>query len=296
VAVSQWGWRIRLWLLGTLVSKEDRDAFKRDGIVIKREFLPPDIFENLRNELRDYDGECREQIEGSTRTRRVYIDAPTLDRLPVTHETIVSRAFSSILRFTSSRNRLPHFIFEDLKLLGGKEDEIDPQMRMHRDTFHPCMKAWLFLDDVEEGQAPHAFAAGTHRLTRERLKWEYRQSIRSSDRNWKRPGDGSFRIDHEDLMRIAGREPLQLTVPANTLVISNVFGFHRRGDASRPGERLTLFMHSRSNPFNPLITLFPRLAFRFDLKLSEWYFKSRFSKGQGKRVEAAASAPASADG
>ncbi len=72
------------------------------------------------------------------------------------------------------------------------------------------------------------------------------------------------------------------------MVIANVFGFHRRGDASEPGERLTLFMNSRSNPFNPFITLLPKLTFRIDLKLAEIYFKSQFSKDQGKRIEQAA--------
>jgi len=282
VVVAHVFFRFRLWLLGPLVSKGDRRAFKQDGIIIKKDFLPPEIFDLVRNELSNFNGERRERIEGSTRTRRLYFDASSLEDLPETRGAISSRLFSQLLRFATSRNRMPHFIFEELKLQGGKKGETDPQMMMHRDTYHPCTKAWLFLDDVEEGVAPHVFAPGSHRLTKARIRWEYRQSILSSDPGWKRPWDGSFRISEKDLKEITGREPLELVVPANTLVVSNVFGFHRRGDASRRGERLTLFMHSRTSPFSPLVTLFPRLAFKLDLKLAEIFFRSRFSRRQGK--------------
>ena len=53
-------------------------------------------------------------------------------------------------------------------------------------------------------------------------------------------------------------EPLAMPVPPNTLVLANVRGFHCRGDALEPGTRLTIWMQARDNPFNPLVTPFPR--------------------------------------
>ena len=53
----------------------------------------------------------------------------------------------------------------------------DPQLELHADTFHPSLKAWLFLTDVTDDQGPLTYVAGSHRLTPERLAWEQARSI-----------------------------------------------------------------------------------------------------------------------
>jgi hypothetical protein len=50
------------------------------------------------------------------------------------------------------------------------------------------------------------------------------------------------------------------------LLIANVHAIHRRGDAPPGASRLTIWMQSRDNPFNPLFSPFPALtahAFEF---------------------------------
>ena len=53
----------------------------------------------------------------------------------------------------------------------------DPQLELHADTFHPSLKAWLFLTDVTDDQGPLTYVAGSHRLTPQRLAWEQARSI-----------------------------------------------------------------------------------------------------------------------
>jgi hypothetical protein len=45
-----------------------------------------------------------------------------------------------------------------------------------------------------------------------------------------------------------------LQVKANTLVIANTHGFHRRGEAPAGSSRLEIYASSRTNPFLPLPT------------------------------------------
>ena len=45
---------------------------------------------------------------------------------------------------------------------------------------------------------------------------------------------------------------MALTCPANTLVLADVFGFHRRGRALQGRERLALYGWNRPYPFLPL--------------------------------------------
>src|SRR5260370_14830925 len=58
----------------------------------------------------------------------------------------------------------------------------DPQTDLHTDTFHPTVKAWLFLTDVEPDAMPFVYVPGSHRLTPERLEWERHMSIAASHR------------------------------------------------------------------------------------------------------------------
>ena len=146
----------------------------------------------------------------------------------------------------------------------------DPQKDLHTDTFHPCVKAWLYLEEVTVSNGPFTLIPGSHRLTWRRLRWEYRQSLLASqarlnpraERYW----DGSFRVNEDDIKALGYGLPQPITVPPNSLLIANVHAVHRRGDAPPGASRLTIWMQSRDNPFNPLFSPFPTLtaqAFEF---------------------------------
>lgn len=59
-----------------------------------------------------------------------------------------------------------------------------------------------------------------------------------------------------------GFAPKIFTVPANTLVVANVYGFHRQGEAQERSHRMTVWMQARDNPFNPLFTFWPESTAR----------------------------------
>jgi len=73
-------------------------------------------------------------------------------------------------------------------------------------------------------------------------------------------------------------------VPANTLVVADTVGFHARGPASRPGERVELWSYARRNPFLPWLggDLFsvPGIAERRVLWL--WALRDRLERQIGQ--------------
>jgi hypothetical protein len=153
------------------------------------------------------------------------------------------------------------------------------------DTFHPCVKAWLYLDDVDDRNGPFVYVPGSHRLSWRRLKWEYRESVRASterhDPGGNRYWDGSCRVSPDDLAEMGYVTPKVMRVPANTLLLANVRGFHCRGDATEPSNRMAIWMQARDNPFNPFFTPFPKSTAR----LFEWAWD-----GHLKRRDAALAA------
>jgi hypothetical protein len=264
VIISHTLFHFRLWLLSPLVSKADRQSFKENGFILKHNFLPEADFIALKQELCSYNGAIRETVEGNTLTQRVFLNKAVLPQLPECQRFIHNDLLTHLMRYCSSKNRLPLFYVENLKFHSVPSCLTDPQQDFHTDTFHPCVKSWLFMDEVNEDNGPHIYIPGSQRLTWQRLRWEYQQSLIASkpatDNETGRYWDGSFRVGVKDLEFLQYGQPRVFHVPANTLLIGNVHGIHRRGDAQGQTTRMTIWMQARDNPFNPLFTPFPQLT------------------------------------
>jgi hypothetical protein len=125
------------------------------------------------------------------------------------------------------------------------------QSHFHSDTFHPTVKAWLFLNDVEEENAAFTYVPGSHRATRRRLAWERRMSLTAAAAGDRLTAEGSFRIAPDQIRRLGYPEPRRLPAKANTLIVADTSGFHARGIPEVPSTRVALWAYSRSNPFLP---------------------------------------------
>lgn len=254
-------YRFRLLLLSPLVAAEDRRRFLQQGYIVKPDFLPAEQFAALRREIEDYRGPIRQIVEGDTLTERLFLTGQVRRGLPECERLVNHRPLDSLMRYVGSKNRPPFFYVENTRQHANPGRGQDPQKDCHMDTFHPCAKGWLYLDEVSERNGPYVYVPGSHRLSWQRLKWEYRESLKASadkrhggPRYW----DGSCRVSAEDLAVMGYPEPLRLSVAPNTLVVANVRGFHCRGNALEPGTRLSIWMQARDNPFTPLVTPLPR--------------------------------------
>ena len=285
VVLAQLLFRFRLLLLAPLVPAEDRRAFLKDGYVLKENFLPPERFGQLVAELRGYTGEVREFVEGTTLTQRTFMTQPVRDKLPALRAFAQDSRLDRLMRYCSSKNRPPLFYIENLCNHANVTPRPDPQRDMHADTFHPCVKGWLYIDPVDDNNGPYIYVPGSQRLSWRRLKWEYRQSLEACKKGAQRaPGrywDGSFRVTDAELEEM-GFAPRKFCVPANTLVIGNVYGFHRRGEALAASHRMTVWMQARDNPFNPLFTLWPRRTAR----AFEWVWERVLSRMDKPKIAA----------
>ena len=235
--------------LASAVPKEWREAFDRDGFVEVRDFLPTDAFERIRSALLESEFEAREHRQGGTVTRRVPIGPGLLREVPDLRSMLRSNRWRSLLAYIASTRNEPLYYVQTI-VTGHTDGAPDPQLELHADTFHPSLKAWLFLTDVTDGQGPLTYVAGSHRLTPERLAWERERSISigQADRLSQR---GSMRIAPEELPALGLPPPTRFAVPANTLVAIDTSGFHARGSSDRPSVRAEIWAFSRRTPFVP---------------------------------------------
>lgn len=246
--------RRRARLAGGL-SADDRAAFARDGFILKRDFLPADQFSALVAEIERTQAPAREMKQGDAVTRRIALDPENLKSLPACDATINVPAFQNLVRYVSTYDAQP-IVYIQTVFAQVDKSATDPQTSVHADTFHPTMKAWLFLHDVEEDLGPFVYVPGSHRPTKRRLAWERRMSVNASklDRLSSR---GSFRVTPRDLKRMALPGPQKFAVPANTLVVADTSGFHARGASARPSTRVEIWAYARRNPFLPFVGLDP---------------------------------------
>ena len=242
--------------LARLVSEEDRKAFDRDGFVLRPNFLPDEQFAALVAQVRAYRGPLREISEGDTIMRKVALDSRAVAALPALGAILQSSDWRGLVRYAGSRDAEPVVWVQSI-LRHACSGPADPQTFLHADTFHPTVKAWLFLTDVAEDAGPFTYVPGSHRLTAQRLEWERRRSLSARHSPNAEDRQGSFRIDPAELASLGLPQPRTFAVPANTLIVADTFGFHARGPSERPSLRVEVWAYGRRSPFLPWAALVP---------------------------------------
>jgi hypothetical protein len=236
--------------LARLVSEADRAAFEQDGFVIRPNFLPDAEFAELLRQVKAYRGMLREIGEGDTILRKIALDPKTLAALPALGRLLRHPEWRGLIRYIGSRDAEPVVWIQSI-LRHAHEGPADPQTSLHADTFHPTVKAWLFLTDVAADAGPFTYVPGSHRLTPERLDWERRMSLAAPSSRDADTRQGSFRIEPGELAALGLAEPRIFAVPANTLIVADTFGFHARGPSAGRSVRVEIWAYGRRSPFVP---------------------------------------------
>ena len=283
--------RLCAWRRGRLAKTlpgEWRQAFERDGFVVVPDFLPQPQFARLQHAILDYRAPAREMRQGDAITRRMAVDPAMLRAVPDLRALLGRHDLRALFDYVASYRGEPlHYVQTIVTHAAAQscgEYHPDPQETLHCDAFHSSLKSWFFLNDLPEDEAPFVYVPGSHRLTPERLQWEYARSIRSYGAQDRLSARGSPRIAKAELPALGLPEPLRIAARANTLVVADMFGFHARGSSARATERLEVWSYSRRNPFLPWISAdpmsLPGLAERRVRWL--WALRDRFAASIGQ--------------
>ncbi|HXE67776.1 MAG TPA: phytanoyl-CoA dioxygenase family protein [Hyphomicrobiaceae bacterium] len=268
IRLAHWASALRWWLLAPLAAAELRQRFHAQGYLVLENYLPPEAFARLRVAVELAGAEVREMVQGDTLTLRVLLDDAALAQLPECRALLRRKEFVNLLRYCAATLRWPQFSLQCIRH-GANHD---PQKDLHADTFHPTMKAWLFLSDADARNGPFTFVPGSQRPSAARLAWEREQSLCAGTGN-RYSARGSLRIAEAELAGMGLPPPIAINAKANTLVVANTHGFHRRGDAPAGSCRLEIYASSRSNPFLPLPMPGSRFLARVEHGLVAAYYR-----------------------
>lgn len=135
----------------------------------------------------------------------------------------------------------------------NRPDDQDDQKVFHTDTFFHCVKFWYFPHSVGEDEGAFWYVPYSPVVTDKLLDW-HRARVddmkNARAENWRGVGhvEGSFRISLDEIKDL-GLTAIPVVVEPDTLVVANVFGFHRRGDVKQPTKRLSIHGSIRPEPF-----------------------------------------------
>jgi hypothetical protein len=196
------------------------EALDRDGVVSIPDFLSPEIWARLQEELSRARSSMKSFRSGGLTEIQETIDTPAFTEDFANHALLLAMAEAVTHRKVS---RPPTPFVWILQLENEQSEDATAARTLHADTHYPTMKVFFCLNDIDEENAAFTFVPGSHRLTPERIDYEYERSVEMAHRN-----DGTD-FDASPYAVRWGLQEIPMCGKANTCIIANTQGFHRRG-------------------------------------------------------------------
>lgn len=241
------------------IEKKHAETLKRDGIVLIPNFLPQEVFDQIKKEFKQIKEDQTYRplasayiVQSNKQTRMEYahiLPEPEthfyelLDKY-ITKSSLLTALGSLIVHQRFHTYRPPQVLINRI----GKDQYVDlnSDIYYHADVSYPGVKGFYYLSDTDTANGAFMYAKGSHKINLRRLYWEYRKSIehaksRKGATNKFIQGDETGRSWHCMTREEEAREGIQGTSmvgKANSLVLFDVRGFHRRGEftSERPRE------------------------------------------------------------
>jgi hypothetical protein len=235
---------------------------ERDGLVVVEKFLNDESFAkvvdefdraNSTSQLRPYKGVAGAKLYRSqVRSAEMSEQLPAITRLFGNNKVLDDIVAAAIRRPIKKR---PDVLLDTYQRVNQEGEDNDIENILHADLHVPTIKMFFYLNKVDSCNGAFVYAKGSHRLTFSRIAHEYELSIREAklsrgvsvpDRMKERRADQVRNIiDNKARQRMKVKET-QVCVEANTLVIANNMGFHRRGEFTSDNPRKALLINYRN--------------------------------------------------
>tara|TARA_Y100000748_G_scaffold226442_1_gene190804 strand:- start:944 stop:1711 length:768 start_codon:yes stop_codon:yes gene_type:complete len=222
---------------------------RKQGFIIIPNFLSNESFKKVKDEYFNATniGLYTPIKDGNTIVERYTFSLSQWKTLPGLSELLSNRLLIKTLESAELKNIEIGDVWFDTIHYDESQKIASSQNQLHSDTFYNTHKVWFFIETVNIEDGPIYFVPGTNNLSMKRLVFEYNKSI-----NFKELNDYSFRVEQKDRVFLGCKEEA-IICPANTLVIANTRGLHRRGKGKAGNTRKQIhFCIRTNNPFSLL--------------------------------------------
>ena len=236
---------------------DDEKKLIKNGIVVIRDFLSPEEFKRLKQEFDTVSKSENTRIvkHGSMEVNVHYVKENEFDKFPAIKKFAMNK---KLIRLISAGEGIK--VVDKIKKLdlettkfGDPENDSDNNVPFHADVHFHSHKVLFYMNDVTMDGGPFVYSKNSHKNNFQRLIFEFmRGQLKDSHKEgWrvqKHLDKKFFKSYYEKLLK----EEIKVACPANTLIIANVHGFHKRGESIPGVERSLIRVPFRYNPLGPV--------------------------------------------
>ena len=231
----------------------------KNGIITIPNFLPNNDFEDLKKEFKFLISQKKDE-DRVQNVKIIKIKNHEFDQYPAMNKLRNNDKLKSLI-CAGEGLRLKHFkiqnfIIENTKFGTKEHQKQDRNSFYHADVHFHSHKVLYYMSDVTEEHGPFTYLKKTHKNNFGRLLYEFKRARLSNatDKGWRIEENLGINFLKEYFKKLVKNEYKAVGL-ANTLVIANVHGFHKIGDALIEKERELIRIPFRHNPFEFLIKI-----------------------------------------
>ena len=138
-------------------------------------------------------------------------------------------------------------------IFGDPNKDTDNNVPFHADIHFHSHKVLFYMSDVTEEGGPFIYCKNSHLNNLDRLWFEFKrgQLKDAHIEGWRIQQHLDKKFFNNYFSKLKNKE-YKVACPANTLVIANVHGFHKRGESISGVERSLIRIPLRYNPLGPI--------------------------------------------
>ena len=229
-----------------------------DGIIVIPNFLPEEEFRNLKKEfdliVQDTSKDTISSSTGSSKTTTYPINKDKYHNFPAMKKFAKNKQLIRLIAVAEGK-----YVFDEIdslrlerSIFGDPEKDTDANIEFHADIHFHSHKVLFYMEDVSDNEGPFNYCLKSHKNNFDRLLFEFRRgqldgAHKSGFRIKDHLNKNFFKSYFQKLMRAR----YKVTNKRNTLIIANVHGFHKRGEAIKGAERSIIRVPFRYNPLGP---------------------------------------------
>ena len=228
-----------------------------DGIVVIPNFLPSQEFIKLKqeyNQIFSNSQKLKIKEKGSAKIEIHPMTDEDSKKFPIMENFSKNKDLIRLISVGEGTNPVEQIKNFDLEnsSFGDPQKDTDQNVQFHCDIHFDSHKILYYISDVSEEDAPFIYCKKSHKNNFQRMWYELKRGqLKDSHKD-------SYRIEnHLDKKFFANyfekimKHKYKVISPENTLIIANVHGFHKRGEAKNDKKRSIIRIPYRYNPLGP---------------------------------------------
>lgn len=222
-----------------------------DGIIVIPNFLPAEEFKYLREEFDTLISKKKDEDRSPTGVKSIGIKGDYFDEFPAMNKLKNNKELNRLICVGEGLRKvdIQSFEIENTKFGSTENQRQDRNNFFHADVHFHSHKVLYYMSDVTDEHGPFTYLKKTHQNYFDRLLYEFKRGrlANATEPSW-RLEDNLEKVFFKNYFSKILKHKYNAVGQANTLVIGNVHGFHKVGDALEGKERELIRMAFRHNP------------------------------------------------